>query len=491
MKKVIFGVLALVVGLAVIAVGRTLVLFAGASDAATAQAKPVTPRQFEAGDAPEHLAEAISYPTISWGGAQPRDDEAFDGFAEFLTRAYPNANRVMERRVVNGHSLVYRWKGADSSKGPIGFLAHIDVVPVEPGTEDRWTHPPFEGVVADGKVWGRGALDDKGTLISIMEAAEHLAASGFTPSRDVYFLFGHDEEVSGKAGAGEIRKLLDAEGVHLAFTLDEGSGIVQGVIPGAKRPVALISTAEKGFVSLKFSANAEGGHSSAPSPDTAVSLVARAVVAVEDHPYPLEIDGETAKFLHALATELPFSKRLALTNLWLFGPLVKSSLAKSPLTAAALHTTTAPTMIAGGTKENVLPQHAEAVVNYRIHPRDSVKSVTERATRLVDDKRIRIEPLNVGNEPAPQSSTTSEGYKDIAAATAVIFGPISVAPSLTIAGTDSQHYIGAADGNYRFTPFIFETDDLERIHGTDERVSVENLARAIAWFEALITNSAG
>ncbi|MEZ5920811.1 MAG: M20/M25/M40 family metallo-hydrolase, partial [Parvularculaceae bacterium] len=310
MKKVALFIVLGMVGLVIIAVGRTVVLFPGVSDEASAQAAPVTPRQFEAGAAPAHLAEAISYPTISWGPGREIDEKAFEGFAAFLMRAYPNVSRVMERRVVNGHALVYRWKGADPSKKPIGFLAHIDVVPVEPGTEERWTHPPFEGVVADGKVWGRGALDDKGSLISIMEAAERLATSGFAPSRDIYFLFGHDEEVSGKAGAGEIRKLIDAEGVQFAFTIDEGSGVVDGLVPGAKRPVALIATSEKGFLSLKFSAEGAGGHSSAPGPETAVSLVARAVVAVEDNPFPLKIDANTVAFLHALAPEMPLSKRL-------------------------------------------------------------------------------------------------------------------------------------------------------------------------------------
>lgn len=435
-----------------------------------------------------HLGEAIRLRTISWGGDQAIDAAAFDGFADFLQRAYPAAHGAMAREIVGRHSLLYRWPG-DGGENPIGFIAHIDVVPVEPGAESGWTHPAFDGVVADGAVWGRGAMDNKGQLIAMMEAAERLAASGFHPSRDLYFLFGEDEELGGDAGAGEIRKLLDARGVHFAFTIDEGSGLVQGLIPGVAPPVALIATAEKGSTTLKFTAHADGGHSSAPGKDTAVSLAARAVVAVTDHPYPLEIDANSVAFLHAIAPELPFAKRVALANLWLTGPLIAKQLGQSNTTAASLRTTTAPTMIEGGVKANVLPQTASAIVNYRIHPRDSVADVKLRAETLIKDDRVEVTALG-GVEPSPQSSPSSTGYQMISAATADIFGAAPVAPFLTLQGTDSRHYVGAADDNYRFTPFIYAPDDLKRIHGTDERVKIVDLVRGVSWYEALIRRAA-
>ncbi len=471
--------------LAAVMVGRTLTL-PGAS------ATALTPRAF--GSAEENagvaarLAEALRFQTISHGDGQDHDTAAFDGFAAFLARSYPAAHQAMERESV-GHSLLYRWGGSGDA-APIAFIAHIDVVPVEPGTEDQWTYPPFDGVVAEGFVWGRGAMDDKGHLIALMEAAEHLAAAGFKPTRDIYFLFGHDEEVGGADGAGGMRRLLDARGVRFEWTLDEGSGLVAGVIPNAPGPMALISVAEKGSTTLKFTATAPGGHSSAPGKDTAVSLVARAVVAVNDNPHPLEIDSGMAAFLRTLAPQMSLSERVVLANLWLTAPFVAKALGENPTTAAALRTTTAPTIIEGGVKVNVLPQTASAVVNYRIHPRDDVAGVKARAERLIDDPRIRVEALG-GVEPSPVASTTSEGYRAIAETTAEVFGAVPTAPFLTLQGTDTRHYVGAAEDNYRFTPFVYGPDDLRRIHGTDERVSILDVVRGAAWYEALMRRVAG
>ncbi|MEZ5892935.1 MAG: M20/M25/M40 family metallo-hydrolase [Parvularculaceae bacterium] len=485
MKKLLAALLGGVALLAGVVVMRTLALEPRAAGLGTG---PVAALQD--GDAiAAHLSQAIRFETVSWDTQTEPDAAAFDGFAAFLEAAYPNAHRALAREIV-GRSLIYKWAGETADKAPVAFIAHIDVVPVEPGTEDLWTRPAFSGDIHEGAVWGRGAMDNKGQLIAIMEAVERLAAEGFVPARDVYLLFGHDEELGGEAGAGEIAKLLKERGVHFEWTLDEGSGLVQGLIPGVSAPVALISTGEKGSTTLRFNATAPGGHSSAPGKDTAVSIAARAVVAVSDHPYPLELDDNIISFLHAIAPELPFAQRAALANLWLTGPLIKKQLAESPTTAAALRTTTAPTIIEGGAKVNILPQQASALVNYRIHPRDTVDGVRERAIRLINDDRVTVEAVG-GREPSPSSSISSDGYKTLSGAVAAIFGEVPSAPFLTLQGTDSRHYVDLADDNYRFTPFIYHSDDLARIHGNDERVLIEDLARGAAWYETVIRRTAG
>ncbi len=441
------------------------------------------------------LGTSIRLQAVSKSLEATPDAQAFAGIAQFLSEAYPAAHAAMERDVVGEYSLIYKWQGTDTganagAQKPIGFIAHLDVVPVETGTEDEWTRPPFSGAVHDGSVWGRGALDNKGQVIALMEAVERLAGEGFAPARDIYFLFGHDEELGGDKGAGAIAERLKARGVSLAWTIDEGSGLAQGIVPGIEKPVALISTAEKGSVTLRFTARGQGGHSSTPAPDTAVSILSRAVLAVTDNPYPLKLDDNVIAFLHALAGEMPFSRRLIMTNLWLTGPLVKNQLKGDALTAASLHTTTAPTIIRGGEKSNILPQQATAIVNYRIHPRDNVEAVRDRAVKLINDDRVTVE-IAGGREPSPQSSASGEGYRAIAATTTAIFGDIVLAPALTLQGTDSRHYAEIADDNYRFTPFVYTPDDLQRIHGTDERVKIENLANAAAWYEALMRRTAG
>ncbi len=486
MKKILVVAVGGVAALLAIMVGRTA-LMGGGSETEVTRAAYET---YDGDEIAARLGAAVQFPTISASLDAAPDTEAFAGFRDFLAGAYPTAHSVMEREIVGDHSMIFKWRGGSDAQKPIAFLAHIDVVPVEAGTEDEWTRPPFSGAVYDGAVWGRGALDNKGQLITMMEAADRLAAEGFAPTRDVYFLFGHDEEIGGDNGAGAIVKHLEARGVSLAWTIDEGSGLIQGIIPGVEKPVALISTAEKGSVTLRFTARGQGGHSSAPAPDTAVSILARAILAVTDNPYPLKFDDNVIAFMHALAREMAFPQRLVMTNLWLTGPLVKKQLAGDPLTAASLHTTTAPTIIKGGEKSNILPQQAIAIVNYRIHPRDSVESVRARAVKLINDERVTVE-IAGGREPSPQSSAASDGYRAIAETTAAIFGDIPIAPTLTLQGTDSRHYTEIADDNYRFTPFIYQPDDLQRIHGTDERAKIEDLARASAWYEALMREAAG
>ena len=436
----------------------------------------------------KNLGAAIRIKTISWNTEAPTEVEAFDAFVAFLEETYPNAHRVLVTERIN-QSVLYKWTGISSEEKPIGFIAHMDVVPIEKGTEGTWSAPPFSGEIKDGAVWGRGALDDKGPLIAIMEAAERLSLSGFEPRRDIYFLFGHDEELGGSKGASAISEELDRRGVQFAWTLDEGSVLINGAIPGVDVPIALISTAEKGSTTLRLVASTEGGHSSAPSADTAVSLVAKAVIAVNDDPFPLKIDDNTTAFLHAIAPEVGFLQRVALTNLWLTGPIVKSSLGKDATIAATLRTTTAPTIIEGGEKVNILPQRASAIVNYRLHPRNSVEGVKARAERQINDPKITVE-LAGGVKPSPNSARDAEGFIKVSESVAAIFGNVPIAPSLTIGGTDTRHFTAISDNNYRFMPFTFETTDIKRLHGTNERVPVDDLVRATLWYEDLIQRAA-
>lgn len=436
-----------------------------------------------------NLGAAIQIKTISWRTDAPVEADAFDAFGTFLEATYPAAHRRLIKEKIN-QSFLYRWPGRDTTAAPIGFIAHMDVVPIEPGTQANWVQPPFSGALRDGAVWGRGALDDKGSLIAIMEAVERLSTAGFQPRRDIYLIFGHDEELGGTNGAGAIAQTLKARGVHFAWTLDEGSVVISGAIPDVAAPVALISTAEKGSTTLRLIAKTQGGHSSAPGKETAVSVASKAVIAVNDTPYPLEIDENVVAFLHAIAPEVSFMRRLVLHNLWLTGPAVKRTLGNDPAIAATMRTTTAPTMIEGGTKSNILPQRATATVNFRIHPRDTAKSVRSRAEKLINDQRVTIEVAGAV-EPSPNSSRISDGYRAISQSIRSIYGSIPIAPSLTIGGTDTRHFTALADDNYRFMPFIFETKDLTRLHGTNERVPVKDLVRATLWYEDLMKKSAG
>ncbi|PCI60024.1 MAG: hypothetical protein COB37_10330 [Kordiimonadales bacterium] len=476
--------------LVAVMVGRTVVLVP-AGEAKTLKVANLDPS--ETNKIAANLAAAIRIKTVSFALDRAPDDAEFKAFHAFLETTYPAAHAVLNKEIISDYSLMYRWPAANanSSKKPVALLAHMDVVPVPETGLGNWTEAPFAGVIdAGGNIWGRGSVDNKGSVIALMETAERLAKAGFQPDRDIYFLFGHDEELGGDNGAAVMAKLLQERGVHFSWVLDEGSAIAVDIVPGLKSPLAAISLGEKGSVSLRFSAKAKGGHSSAPKSYTAASLAAKAGVAVMDNPYPYILDDNLAALLLAAAPELPFVRRLAVANLWLTRSVLEEKLAESQTMAAFMHTTTAFTMMKSGTKTNILPQYGEAVVNYRIHPRDTVASVVERATDLIANENVKVTRLG-GREATNMSSVDGEGYRVIAETIREEFGDIPVVPTLTVQGTDSRHYDGVADGVYRFGPLVFGPEDLQRIHGTNEHIHKDAFARQVEFFEKLLRRAAG
>jgi carboxypeptidase PM20D1 len=383
--------------------------------------------------------------------------------------------------------VLYRWQGSDPSLDPLLLLAHQDVVPVPPETEARWSQPPWDGVIADGFVWGRGAMDDKGNLLAILEAVETLAARGFAPPRTVYLAFGHDEEVGG-TGAKGVAELLTSRGVRAEFVLDEGMAVVEGLVPGLEPPAALIGVAEKGYCSVRLVVEQAGGHSSTPPPHTAVGILATAIHRLERAPMPARLDGVTRSLFDYLAPELALGPRVAFANLWAFEWAVKRALASNPGTNAALRTTTAPTMIQGSPKDNVLPNRAEAVVNFRILPGDDVDAVVAHVNAAVSDDQVQVETLGPCTNPSPVSDPESGSFALMQRTIGEVFPGVLVAPALVLGGTDARYYTGVSDDVYRFSPYRFDMSDLSRAHGIDERISVEHHADAIRFYARLIEN---
>lgn len=447
--------------------------------------------QVDAQAAANRLSRAIQIPTISEQEKEKTDLSQFDRFHVTLEKAFPRVHAALAREKINGHALLYTWNGADASLAPIILMAHQDVVPVAPGTEEDWTHPAFSGEVADGFVWGRGTLDDKGSLMGLLEAAETLLAAGFTPKRTVYFAFGHDEEVGGELGARAIARTLEERGVKALFCYDEGLAIVEGIVPGVAQPVALVGVAEKGYLSLELRVEAEPGHSSSPPPATAIGILAKAVAALEASPFPAQLAGPMRDMLEIVGPEMNFPMRLVMANLWLLDGLVQRQLEGTPSTGAALRTTTAPTIIEAGTKENVLPGMARAVVNFRIMPGETIETVIGHVRDTIDDPRVLIETLPSANDPTPVSEVDCMAYRLINTSLRQVFPDTIVAPGLVLGGTDSQHFVNVAENVYKMAPFPLREDDLPRIHGTNERVAIEDYVNAIQFYAQLIRNAAG
>ena len=438
----------------------------------------------------EHLSEAVRIPTVSQEDRSLVDESALVEFRRFLERTYPLVHAHLEREVVAGHSLLYTWEGSDRTAKPFLLLAHQDVVPVEPGTEDAWPRAPFSGEVADGFLWGRGALDDKGSLIAMLEAVESLLAGGFRPQATVYLAFGHDEEIGGSSGAAAIAALLEERGVSLTFVLDEGGAVASGFVPGFDGPVALLGVAEKGYLNVRLSATGKGGHSSVPPPSTAIGMLAAAITRLEANPLPPRLEPQ-GPFFAALGAAVSGPRGWVLARPQRFAWLITRQLMASPQTAALVRTTAAVTMVSGGVKPNLLPQEAWAVVNFRILPGETADLVLEHV-RSIAGPDVSVSVLDGGftSEPSPMSSTESAAFSDVSASIAEVFPGVAIVPWVLMGATDSRYFAGVADNVYRFAPFTVTADDMSRIHGTGERIRATDADGAVAFFRSLITRMA-
>jgi carboxypeptidase PM20D1 len=453
---------------------------------------PIQPIEVDAEALAANFARALTFPTISPQNEADRDSAAFLAFHDFLAETYPATHEALTREVVGDLSLLFTWEGREPGLTPVVLMGHIDVVPVIPGTEEDWTHPPFDGVIADGYIWGRGALDNKSTVISILETVERMVAEGFQPRRTVYLAFGHDEEVGGPNGARVIADLLESRGVaEYAMVLDEGGAVAPGEMMGIpEADLAIIGIAEKGFVSLELRVEAAGGHSSTPPMQTAVGILAKAISRLEENPFPHRLDGPAFELFRYLGPEMGLGPRVAFANLWLTRPLVERQLLAESQTAAMLRTTTAATMFNAGVKDNVLPIDAHAVVNHRIRPGETVESVAEYVRRVIDDPRVQVTVPEVSQNPSQVSDPTGAAFQTLARTIREVVPSdrLIIAPYLLMAGTDAKYYAQRSDRVFRFLGVVMEDGDMERVHGTNERVRVESLAGSVQFFHRFITN---
>jgi carboxypeptidase PM20D1 len=442
--------------------------------------------------AAERLAGAIRLPTVSHEDPAAMDGGPFQVLHAYLEAAFPLVHRELGRETVATHSLLYTWPGSDPSLAPILLMGHLDVVPVEPGTEGRWQEEPFGGRIADGFIWGRGAIDNKSTVMGTLEAVEMLLAEGFRPARTLHLAYGHDEEVGGTAGARGIAALLRGRGVTLEVVLDEGGVIADGVLPGIRVPLALVGIAEKGFLSVELSTQVAGGHSSLPPAQTAIGILSAAIARLEENPMAPRLEGPTRLLFERIAPWLPFGRRVVMANLWLTRGLVVRSLEANPTTNAMVRTTMAPTLFQAGTKDNVLPSRARGVLNFRVLPGDSTSGVIEHVRRVIDDERVEVRPAGrFSAEPSAVSSTEAESYRRLERAIRTAVPDAVVAPYLVVVVTDARHYAPLGRNVLRFLPVRLGPDDLARMHGTNERIGIREYEAAVRVYRQVILEAAG
>ena len=433
----------------------------------------------------KNLSQSIKFKTVSHPDYEKFNYLEFQSFLDWLEREYATIFGELEKKHI-GKTLLLKWQGKNSSLNPILLTGHYDVVPVDTNASQTWEEDPFAGFVDNEFVWGRGALDDKSGVIAILEAINYLIVRDFVPQRSIYFSFGHDEEIGGNRGAAKVAEYFIDEGIELEWSLDEGSFLLQGMIPGINKPVAIINVAEKGGLTLEIIGKSKGGHSSMPAKQTSIGYLAEALLKLEENPLPGKLEGMSLELFNNISKHMTFQRKILFANLWLFEPLLNNFLSKSPSMNAVIRTTTAPTMLSASTRANVLSNEAVGVVNFRLHPRDNPEKVISYVKNLIENENVEIRQVGYANLPSEVSDWNTEGFKIISKSVKEVYGDVIVAPGLMVGGSDSKHYAKAAKNSYRFNPFPLSSKELNGLHGIDEKIMKKDFLDGIRSYIKII-----
>lgn len=454
------------------------------------------------------LAGAIRIPTVS-EYVHLETNNPFDQFKSYLAQAYPRIYTAMDTLTINKYGLVYHWKGKDNTRKPILFLAHYDVVPVagydplittqeeiiyRPDDKAKeaitdfsktWNYPPFSGAVADGRIYGRGSLDDKGMLISLLEAADTLIAEGFQPEQDIWFAFGFDEEIGGAEGALKIAAYFKQEGISFETVYDEGSVIIAPGQAGISQPLALVGVAEKGACTLRITVHGMGGHSSMPPAKGTLVYAAEIIKKLNDNQLSTVLVPPVSAFLDQAGATMGFPARMAIANKWILEKVLLNTLSDSPATNALVRTTTAVTMAKGSDAPNVMASTAEITANFRILTGETVSGVVEHVKDVCKGYEVDIEVVSA-REPSNISPVDTHGFEMISKLVPQIYPGASVAPYISIVSTDAYKYESVSSHVYRFMPAWLNEYEQRTIHNENEYISLENYSRMIAYFKELM-----
>ncbi len=430
------------------------------------------------------LAELIKCRTVSDRNKDNEDEAEFEKLEALLPELFPNVFEKCTLEKPSDRSLLFRWRGK-SPESPTVLMAHYDVVSV---VEEDWEKPPFDAIIENGVLWGRGTLDTKGTFNGILSAADMLIASGFVPKNDIYFAFGGDEEINGH-GATDIVALFKERGITPALVLDEGGAVVEKVFPGVDKPCALIGIAEKGMLNVEYSVKGGGGHSSSPAPHTPVGRLSKACVRMENKPFNYRLTKPAREMLDTLGRNSTFLFRIIFANLWLFSPVLNLLTKKTGGELNALvRTTTAFTQMEGSKGMNVIPPYAKMVSNHRIMAPETTVSVLERIKAVVNDDKIEIQMID-GMNPSRISSTDCEGYERVKKAVGNTWTDAIVSPYLMLACSDSRHWGEISDKVYRFSAMALSKEERGTIHGNNERIPLATVAKSVEFFARIMKNS--
>lgn len=438
----------------------------------------------DADRATETLSQMIKCKTVSDRNKDNEDEAEFVKFKELLPKLFPKVYEKCTVEEIKDRAILIKWEGKSHSS-PTVLMSHYDVVSA---VEENWEKPAFEGIVESGVLWGRGAIDTKGTLNGILTAAEMLISEGFVPNEDIYFAFGGDEEINGH-GAKDIVDLFVERGINPSLVVDEGGGVVRDVFPGVKEPCALIGIAEKGMVNIEYSVSGGGGHASSPTPPTPVGRLSRACVKMEKSFFKFRLTEPARKMIDTLGRHSSFALKIVFANLWLFSPLINLIAKMSGGEFNALmRTTVAFTQMEGSLGINVIPPTAKMASNQRIIPGETVESVRAEIEKRVKKHGVSVKAIE-GMNPSNISSTECEGWERISKATKDTWQDSIVSPYLMVACSDARHWSAISDRVYRFSAMALSKEERGTVHGNNERLPKETVAKIAEFYLRLMRMS--
>ena len=456
-------------------------------DPRTGSAAPAPSALRTGRDAAPKLARLLTFRTVSSRIPEEVETDQFDAFIAALPELFPRVAAGLELERVNGHGLLYRWAGGNAetgdARGPAVLMAHYDVVPVEDPA--AWEHPPFAGTITDTSICGRGALDDKGALAAVLEAAEQLLAEGFTPARDIYFSFGNNEETAGDTAAAAAA-LLAGRGIRPWLVLDEGGAVASGAFPFVQAPLAVVGVAEKGILDVELATEDAGGHASTPNRMGATARLARAILRLERRPFPAALPEVTVEMVERLSAAAPLLPRLVLGNVRrLRRPLTRVFGLLGGEPNAMTRTTVAITQLRGSKGSNVLATRASANANIRVAVGESVASTLTRLRTVIRDPKVSLHVVE-GNEPSPVSATTNAQFALLEETISGTFPDAVPVPYIMLGGTDARRFTTICDAVYRFAPFRMSAADRASIHADNEKLGIETFGEGILFYRALM-----
>ncbi len=428
-----------------------------------------------------NLQTLVKFKTVSNRNSSLEDDGEFEGLIAKLPELYPNVFEKCEFTRLPDRALLFKWKGKTEGEASV-MMSHYDVVPVD---EAKWEKPPFDGIIEDGVLWGRGTLDTKATFNGALSAADHLISEGYVPERDVYFAFSGGEEINGQ-GAVNIVDYFESNGIKIGLVVDEGGAVVQNLFPGVTAPCGVIGIAEKGIMDVQYRVTSNGGHASAPAPHTPVGILSQACCKVENKPFKSRLTDPVAKMFDTLGRHSTFVYKMIFSNMWCFGWLLDSICRKKGGEVNALmRTTVAFTQMEGSNASNVVPTNAAMVSNIRLNPHDTMKSAMEYLKKTVNDENVEINILH-GIDPSRISETDCDEYRKVEKAVVSTWRGCLVSPYLMVQCSDSRHYGRISDKVYRFSAMALTSEERRSIHGNNERITLDAISKAVEFYIRLL-----